>query len=199
MVRKAESKSKKSIAEIGELNEIDQLFLTAQESAINTYNLADETLFSVTIGKRVLKTELAPTGLYPVYSANVFTPFGFINKLLIKDFSNPSVIWGIDGDWMVSYMPKDMPFYPTDHCGVLRVISSDIHPRYLAWLLEKAGAKQEFSRSRRASVDRIKSLSVSVPSYAVQQSTVEKVFEIEQKIEKAKQLLVDLNNKRKGV
>ena len=199
LVRKDESKNKKSIAEIGELNEIDQLFLAAQESAINTYNLADKTLFSVTIGKRVLKTELAPTGLYPVYSANVFTPFGFINKLLIKDFSKPSVIWGIDGDWMVSYIPKDMPFYPTDHCGVLRVISSDIHPRYLAWLLEKAGAKQEFSRSRRASVDRIKSLSVSVPPYAVQQSTVEKVFEIEQKMEKAKQLLVDLNNKRKGV
>lgn len=86
----------------------------------NRLSLSDTEKFSVAIGKRVLDKELASNGTIPVYSANVTSPFGFIDKLLITDFSVPSVLWGIDGDWMTSYLPSDMPFYPTDHCGVLR-------------------------------------------------------------------------------
>ena len=42
-------------------------------------------------------------------------------KKNMKDYSRPSVIWGIDGDWMVNIIPAGVPFYPTDHCGVLRI------------------------------------------------------------------------------
>jgi restriction endonuclease S subunit len=69
----------------------------------------------------------------------------------------------------------------------------------LAWVLGKEGEVQEFSRSRRASVDRIKSLSVSLPSFAVQKRTVSKVFDLEQKIADAKQSLAKLDDKRKGI
>lgn len=104
-------------------------------------SLSDTEKFSVAIGKRVLDKELVSDGSIPVYSANVAAPFGFIDKLLITDFSAPSVLWGIDGDWMTSYLPSDMPFYPTDHCGVLRCKTSEVNPRYLAHLLEVEGGK----------------------------------------------------------
>ena len=90
-------------------------------------------------------------------------PFGFIDKLLITDFSVPSVLWGIDGDWMTSYLPSDMPFYPTDHCGVLRCKNSEVNPRYLAHILEVEGRKMGFSRSYRASIDRVHGIAFTVP------------------------------------
>jgi len=182
--------------------DIEQIFLEAQRKASITYNLADKKLFNLNIGSRVLKTEVLSTAQYPVYSANVFEPFGYIDKLLstkFPDFNIPSVLWGIDGDWMVSYMPENKPFYPTDHCGVLRVIIQSIHPRYLAWLLNKEGMTQEFSRTRRASIDRIKSITLSVPDIIIQQEAVRLVFELEQKIEAARQSLDELDKKHKSI
>ena len=70
-----------------------------------------------------------------------FEHFGFINEEFIKDFSKPSVLWGIDGSWMVNYIPENTPFYPTDHCGVIRVNNKEIHPKYLAWVLNLEGKK----------------------------------------------------------
>ena len=126
-------------------------------------SLSDTEKFSVAIGKRVLDKELVSDGSIPVYSANVTAPFGFIDKLLITDFSAPSVLWGIDGDWMTSYLPSDMPFYPTDHCGVLRCKTSEVNPRYLAHLLEVEGGKMGFSRSYRASIDRVQGITFTFP------------------------------------
>lgn len=47
----------------------------------------------------MLDSELNPKGNIPVYSANVKKPFGFIDKEILKDYTNESVLWGIDGDW----------------------------------------------------------------------------------------------------
>ena len=92
-------------------------------------------MFDVSIGKRVLNSQLSESGAIPVFSANVVEPFGYIDDLLIDDFSIPSVLWGIDGDWMTSYVPENKEFYPTDHCGVLRCKTSAINPRYLSHIL----------------------------------------------------------------
>ena len=55
--------------------------------------------FEAFIGKRVVQNEIEETETgTPIYSANVFKPFGYTNKELIKDFSTDSVLWGIDGD-----------------------------------------------------------------------------------------------------
>ena len=54
--------------------------------------LSDRELFEISIGRRVLNTEVNPAFDIPVYSANVFEPFGMIDKLLIKDFSKDSVV-----------------------------------------------------------------------------------------------------------
>ncbi len=132
------------------------------------YRLSDKNLFSLSIGKRILNTQLVPDGEVPVYSANVFEPFGRINERLITDFSIPSILWGVDGDWQVKYLPANQEFYPTDHCGVLRVLTDKVHPRCLAWVLDNAGKKYGFTRTLRASMQRIGQLIVQLPKIDIQ-------------------------------
>lgn len=143
--------------------------------------------FTVSIGDRVVSDEIVEDGAYPVYSANVFEEFGRINKQNITDFSQPSVIWGIDGDWMVNYLPKNYPFYPTDHCGVIRVNTDKIVPKYLAHALQVEGEYERFSRSNRASTARIKSLTVQVPDMAVQKKVVDEIDNIDGQIAELEQ------------
>lgn len=145
-------------------------------------SLSDTEKFSIAIGKRVLGKELVSNGKIPVYSANVTAPFGFIDKLLITDFSVPSVLWGIDGDWMTSYIPEETAFYPTDHCGVLRCKTSAVNPRYLAHLLEVEGGKMGFSRSYRASIDRVQGITFTVPDISIQNNAMSKVADYEMAI-----------------
>ena len=45
-----------------------------------------------------MSEEIVSGGRVPVYSANVYEEFGRIDKENMKDYSRPSVIWGIDGD-----------------------------------------------------------------------------------------------------
>lgn len=138
-------------------------------------------------------------GTVPVFSANVFEPFGYTDKLLIRDFSTDSVLWGIDGDWKVNFYSKDMPFYPTDHCGVLRVLTTKAHPRYVARLLEREGKKMGFSRAYRASIDRIEGITFVVPDIIVQNQTMQKVLEYEAKIKELETVLKSLDDKKTDV
>lgn len=158
-------------------------------------SLSDTDKFETSIGKRILNKQLVADGSVPVYSANVIEPFGYIDELLITDFSVPSVLWGIDGDWMTNYMPENIEFYPTDHCGVLRCKTSEINPRYMAHLLDVEGAKMGFSRAYRASIDRVQGITFSVPERSVQDKTIEKIMEIEKHIREAEKKLEALNGK----
>ena len=94
----------------------------------------------------------------------------------------PSVLWGIDGDWMTRYFPEDNAFYPTDHCGVLRCKTNEVNPVYLAHLLEIEGKKLGFSRSFRASLDRVQSISIWVPSRQKQDEKINEIQKIQEKI-----------------
>ncbi|MCC8088509.1 MAG: restriction endonuclease subunit S [Rikenellaceae bacterium] len=142
------------------------------------------------MGKRVIARELSPTGKIPVFSANVFEPFGFVDNTLFDDFSVPSILWGIDGDWMVNYMPENKPFYPTDHCGVLRVLTDEVSPKYLACVLLQEGQSKNFSRQLRASIDRITGITIKVPSIEVQQKVIAEVEQLENQI-KEQQKIID--------
>lgn len=62
------------------------------------------------------------------------------------------MIWGIDGDWMVNIIPAGVPFYPTDHCGVLRIKTEKILPEYMMYALQAEGEYERFSRNNRAYV-----------------------------------------------
>lgn len=170
--------------------QIELGFIEANSKANKTIKLSNADIFDISIGKRVTASEIEKTekGM-PVYSANVFEPFGYINKDLLKTFDRSSVIWGIDGDWMVNYIKENKPFYPTDHCGVLRVKGNGINPRYFTLLLEKAGQEVHFSRNHRASINRIKGLSVNVPDKKIQNEMVNKIEKLEQKIKQAQAII----------
>lgn len=176
--------------------ELDAVMSTTEG---NRLSLSDTEKFSVAIGKRVLDKELASNGTIPVYSANVTASFGFIDKLLITDFSAPSVLWGIDGDWMTSYLPSDMPFYPTDHCGVLRCKNSEVNPRYLAHILEVEGRKMGFSRSYRASIDRVHGIAFTVPDISIQNNAMSKVADYEMAIKELEGSLEKIASRRSEI
>ena len=116
--------------------------------------------------------------------------------MLIRDFSADSVLWGIDGDWMVNFYPKGNQFYPTDHCGVLRVLTDKVHPRYMARILETEGKNMNFSRIYRASIDRIEGISFSVPSFDVQEKAMKQVVELEAKISELERKLETFEGKK---
>ena len=154
--------------------------------------------FTLMIGKRVLNRELTEEGI-PVYSANVFEPFGMIDKDIIKDFSKPSILWGIDGDWMVNAIPANIPFYPTDHAGVLRINTNKVNYRYLAHKLEQEGIREGFSRSYRASIGQIEKLSVTIPSIEQQNEAIAKIEEIENLIEKEEKVISIIQEKKSEI
>ncbi len=141
--------------------------------------LNDPTKFELRIGRRVLLTEISENKQYPVYSANVKEIFGYINHLLFTDFDKPSILWGIDGDWMVNYIEKDKPFFPTDHCGVLRVIDSEIEPYYVSLILYSIGGHYGFSRSFRASTERIAAVQIPLPPFNIQEKIVKECLKID--------------------
>lgn len=173
---------------------IQQIFeeLDVIKSDGGGYRLSDSTVFTLSTGKRILQTELVENGI-PVYSANVFEPVGKINKYLIKNFDDSYIIWGIDGDWMVNALPRGYEFYPTDHCGVMTVDESKINPKYMAYLLEKEGEKIGFSRTLRASIDRIKNISVEVPNIILQNEAMGKIAKLESKITELEKHQINLN------
>lgn len=158
-------------------------------------SLADPNKFDISIGKRVLNKQLVPDGNIPVYSANVIEPFGYIDRLLITDFSVPSILWGIDGDWMTSFIPEDSEFYPTDHCGILRCKTAEVNPRYLAHVLETEGRKLGFSRSYRASLDRVQGITFNVPNIEEQNNVISQIEILEIKIRELEGKLHFLGNK----
>lgn len=177
--------------------EIEDLFngLEVIAAGGHKFSLANNEKFIVSIGQRVLNKDLVENGSVPVYSANVLEPFGYIDGLLFTDFSLDSVLWGIDGDWLVSFMPKEKPFYPTDHCGVLRCKADEVNSRYLAHVLEGEGKKLGFSRNYRASIDRVKGITFYAPSMARQNEVVAEVEKIEAKIADAETRLEALQGK----
>lgn len=152
--------------------------------------------FSLKIGKRVLNKDLSQDGIN-VYSANVREPFGKINADLLQDFSTDSVLWGIDGDWMTNIIKANEPFYPTDHCGVLR--STKHKARILVSALYEAGKQQNFSRSNRASTTRISSLYLKLPPLDAQEKIVQAIEKCENKIKELESQTSDLNTKIKEV
>jgi type I restriction enzyme M protein len=201
---------------VKDCNEIDKLVKDATDTIENAklnieiqfnelynksnknFRLNNDDLFDVSIGRRILAKDVVTEseGATPVYSANVFQAFGFIKKELLKDFSKPSVLWGIDGDWMVNTIPENNPFYPTDHCGVIRIKTDEIHYKYLAWVLNKEGQNIRFSRANRASTDRIKGITIKAPTIKEQQIVIDEIEKLEQIILNS-QVLIDISAKKK--
>ena len=163
--------------------EIEELMRQSQIKANNSISLNRADLFDISIGRRVLKSDIVKDGVYDVFSANVFEPFGKTSNSVLSDFSKPSVLWGIDGDWMVNYQEAEKPFNPTDHCGVIRVLDETVvNPKYLVYPLLKAGEAERFSRSNRASTERVKALSIMLPDIDTQKEVEQQIIDMEYEI-----------------
>lgn len=125
-------------------------------------SLGDRDLFNLFIGKRILKREIGPHAI-PVFSANIRSPFGFVKSSIVKDFSQPSLIWGIDGIFDWNLIPAKKPFMPTDHCGVIRILDADIDPNYVFYTLRSTKERYGFDRTFRASLTNIRDVTVKLP------------------------------------
>ena len=194
-VDKEVEEARKQIREAKE--RIGQTFLKSTKKASKALRLSDSHIFSLSIGRRVVSNEIVQDGKYQVISANVHDEFGRINSSVLEDFSVPSVLWGIDGDWMVNYIEKNLPFAPTDHCGIIRVLDeTEILPKYLTYPLLKAGEQERFSRANRASTERVRALTITVPDIDIQKDVVARVLECEAKIAEAK-AIIDGSTERK--
>lgn len=179
--------------------EVFERLQVADTSNWGGVKLLDSQIFTISIGKRVLSNEMNNTYNIPVYSANVKEPFGMIDKLLIDDFSKGSVLWGIDGDWMVNYIPTGVQFYPTDHCGVLRMDETKMNPHFVMFMLDMAGKQAAFNRSNRASIDRIKSLSIPNVPLDIQNKVMVEVEEYEAIIAKAQAKMQQCTEQKKQI
>jgi type I restriction enzyme M protein len=182
------------------INTIEKKSKDALKLANKTFKLSNSNDFDAFIGRRLLKNDVdKPGATIPIFSANVFEPFGKIDKLFIDDFSKPSILWGIDGDWMVNYVPAKYQFYPTDHCGVIRVKTKEVNPRYLTWALNEAGKEKQFSRSHRASTDRIKGISIRVPDIKIQNELEKETIKQEKIIDKANKIIETIAEKKQAI
>ena len=127
-------------------------------------SLNNSNYFDLFIGKRVLKSEVFNSkGKIPVYSANVFEPFGFIDKSNINDFFSDYVLWGIDGKFEFNIIQRGTKFATTDHCGTIKIKNLHILPEYLLYELELQSHLLGFDRTLRPSLANMKEVTVKIP------------------------------------
>ena len=136
---------------------------TVPAKHVKKVHLGDESLFQTFIGKRFLKKNLTAEGNIPVYSANVSNPMGYAEATRINDFSRPSILWGIDGNFNFNLIPKDIDFDTTDHCGALRILDPNICSEYVLFALHQHKLHESYGRSFRASLFYVRRIEIDVP------------------------------------
>lgn len=153
-----------------------------QKTNLKELKLSDTNYFELTIGKRVLKKDIYNSkGLIPIFSANVKEPIGFHSNSIIQDFNSNFVLWGIDGDFEFNVVGKNKPFYPTDHCGVIRIKNDEILPEYLMLQLEKCKKHYGFDRGLRSSIKNMKEVVINIPFNSKDNIDREKQIEVIEK------------------
>jgi len=163
-------------------------------------SLSDGNLFNLFIGKRLVKKDLIRIkGTIPIFSANVKTPISFHNKSNITDFSNNFVIWGIDGDFEFNYIPKNIPFVTTDHCGTIRILNENILPEYLMLQLEKVKHKYGFDRGLRSSLKNMQDVCIEIPFDKNENIDVGKQKKIIEQYEPIVELRTKIENYKKQI
>ncbi len=163
-------------------------------------SLADKKCFDLFIGERVLKSQVFgnKAGI-PVYSANVFTPFGFVKKSNISDFSKYYILWGIDGDFFFNIISPGAPFATTDHCGAIEVISELIHPEYVLFQLRMKSHELGFGRAVRASLNNMKMVSIEIPVKSNGEFDLELQKKIAAKYEKLELIKKGLREEKEAI
>ena len=127
-------------------------------------SIGDPIYFRTFIGKRLIKKNIQdPSRPITAYSANVFRPFGWVETSNVADFTCPTLLWGIDGEFDVQYIPAGEPFATTDHCGAIQILNPFIVPDFLLYAVNKAADEARFTRSFRPSLSSMRELNVRIP------------------------------------
>ena len=148
------------------LNDYDDFIKTMHVGMKNTkeITLGDTSLFRIFIGTRILKKDLGNLkGDIPVYSANVFTPFGYISHTNIDNFDYPALLWGIDGNFEFNILQPKTVFATTDHTGTINILDDKIIPEYLLYALNIQKEEESFDRSFRASLTNMRCFAIEIP------------------------------------
>ena len=141
--------------------------------------LSNLNYFEIGIGKKVTKKQVYKSkGKIPIYSANVFKPFGYLTASNLDDFEHDYILWGIDGNFEFSVKRKKEQFGTTDHCGTIKILNSNILPEYLLYQLNLKKHELGFDRTLRASLSNMESVTVSIPFTKNNEVDVEKQQEI---------------------
>ena len=147
-------------------------------------SLNDEKLFELNIGNRILKKDVFNKKAdIPAYSANVFEPFGYVEKSNIDDFSQDYLLWGIDGNFEFNIIRKGTRFASTDHCGTIKILNDTIIPDYLLYALRLKSSSLGFDRTFRASLNNMRGVKIELPINKVGDFDIEAQKQIVQKYE----------------
>jgi len=136
------------------------------EYKTNDISLGDSSLFKLAIGKRKTKKELLslPQGDIPIISARLDIPFGFVSGQSYVCIDSKAVLWNIDSSrWDTKVLERQYKFIPTDHCGYMEILRTDLIPDYIAYKLYEYGLRIGFKHEYRASLANIKEVSIPVP------------------------------------
>ncbi len=140
--------------------------------------LDNSNYFEIEIGARVTKKQVYKSKGIPIYSSNVFKPFGYLPAWNLNNFEHNYILWGIDGNFEFNVKLKGERFGTTDHCGTIKILNQNILPKYLLYQLELKKHELGFDRSLRASLSNMKLVSVDVPFMNNKEVDVKKQQEI---------------------
>ncbi|MCZ6819064.1 MAG: restriction endonuclease subunit S [Calditrichaeota bacterium] len=137
---------------------------TLAKVQMKTVAIGDLSLFSIFIGKRVLKKDVSTDQAgVPVFSANVDVPMGYLEKGNLADFTHPAILWGIDGTFNFRIVPAGFVFATTDHCGTIKILDESIDPEYVLHALHVRRVEEDFDRSFRASLTNMRKFGIKIP------------------------------------
>ncbi|GEN73694.1 N-6 DNA methylase [Chryseobacterium lathyri] len=165
--------------DIEELNNLKKIL--PKPDHVESISFSNKLYFELFIGKRILKKHLIlNNGDIPVYSANVKTPWGYLETSNIIDFNSNYVLWGIDGNWEFSIKNKGVMFRTTDHCGAIKILNESINPEYLYYSLNWIKTKKGLDRGLRASLTNMNKIEIDFP-VKVDENGIPKTLKIKSK------------------
>lgn len=162
--------------------------------------LTDGTCSQIFIGKRALKADIFnSSGSIPLYSANVFEPFGYVNKGNIDDFEHDYILWGIDGNFKFNLIKKGQKFATTDHCGAIKILDKNIISEYLLQELISKVKILGYDRTLRSSLANMKRISIKIPVNKIGSFDLNKQDELIKKFITVEEVKNQLKNELESV
>ena len=135
-----------------------------EPNRLKKVRLSDKSLFSLKIGRRVLKKQVYRSeATIPLFSANIRKPFGYVHSNNAGNLEFGGALWSIDSDFDCKGVAPGEIYSITDHCGQLEILDEDIEPRFLAMEVKRVGLEYGFNREYRPSLKVMGELEVELP------------------------------------